>query len=361
MRQIQQQDLPEAAFPGGKDQAFRVFFEPAVHQNVWKHSLETSGVEICGVLVGKWARDADGPFVLILESIRGEAASNKFAEVTFTHDTWAKINHEMDSRFAHLAIVGWYHSHPDFGIFLSDRDRFIQEHFFSGPGQLAYVVDPVRKTEGVFFWREGKPTLSPHYWVGNRVQVGTPAGQEELPRPSSPVGLAGGAVAQTPIPGDRASWMPLLSQLALYLVVFLLGFLLAGKLSDLERIHIQQSSMARAWMNLRLRLGLGEKLDSLRKELDGVHKETQTLAKEHVKLSEDPKETQSRWNDLRYRLDDSLGKLTVLRATYCLTPEETAYLEALTDRMSRAEDPEKSKPRDEKATEKKEPEPSTKK
>src|SRR6516164_4855365 len=170
VRQLRGEKLPDITFPGGKDQSFRIFFDPNVHAQVWKHSTEDVSVEIGGVLVGKWARDAAGPFVHISESIRGEAATNKFAEVTFTHDTWAKINEQMDSRFSHLSIVGWYHSHPDFGVFLSDRDRFIQENFFSGAGQIAYVVDPVRRTEGVFVWKEGKPTLVPHYWVGDRIQ-----------------------------------------------------------------------------------------------------------------------------------------------------------------------------------------------
>ena len=52
--------------------------------------------------------------------------------------------------FANARIVGWYHTHPDFGIFLSDYDVFIHQHFFSGPGQIALVIDPVRKLEGVF-------------------------------------------------------------------------------------------------------------------------------------------------------------------------------------------------------------------
>ena len=62
------------------------------------------------------------------------------AEVTFTHETWNKINAEMDSRFAHLAIVGWYHSHPDFGVFLSDRDLQI--------GRGGPVSDPARVLSG---------------------------------------------------------------------------------------------------------------------------------------------------------------------------------------------------------------------
>src|SRR5260370_3586797 len=178
VQQLGQQSLSETAFPGGRNQPFRVYFKPEAHEGLWKHAHEHGSVEICGVLVGKWVRDADGPFLLVSDFIRGEAATNKFAEVTFTHETWAKINHEMDTRFADLSIVGWYHSHPDFGVFLSDRDRFIQENFFSGPGQVALVVDPVRKTEGVFVWERGKPALAPHYWISDRVQASTAPGQE---------------------------------------------------------------------------------------------------------------------------------------------------------------------------------------
>src|SRR5262249_33117789 len=150
VRQLGEQDLPEAAFPRGEAQDFRVYLTTEVHNEIWSHATADTGVEICGVMVGTWARDAEGAFVNVTGSIRGAAAQNKFAEVTFTHETWARINSEMDQRFADRAIVGWYHTHPDFGIFLSDRDRFIQENFFSGAGQVALVVDPIRKTEGVF-------------------------------------------------------------------------------------------------------------------------------------------------------------------------------------------------------------------
>ena len=99
IRLLARQDLPNEAFPGGRNQGFRVFFSPEVHAALWKHgSLDTS-VEICGVLVGSWHRDEAGPFVKIVESIRGEGAETRFAEVTFTHQTWAKINAELTPSF----------------------------------------------------------------------------------------------------------------------------------------------------------------------------------------------------------------------------------------------------------------------
>src|SRR6185295_16220212 len=65
VRQLKDEKLPEAEFPGGREQAFRVFFEPSAHDGVWQHAQADTSVEICGVLVGGWGRDHAGPFVNI--------------------------------------------------------------------------------------------------------------------------------------------------------------------------------------------------------------------------------------------------------------------------------------------------------
>ena len=131
-------------------QAFRVYFDRAIHERMAAHAAEKLALEICGVLVGQWQRDEDGPFVLVNEAIRADKAVSNAGDVTFTHDAWNAVNREMDTKYTDRKIVGWYHSHPNFGIFLSDRDCFIHEHFFNSPGQVAYVVDPVNGVEGVF-------------------------------------------------------------------------------------------------------------------------------------------------------------------------------------------------------------------
>src|SRR5262245_21519591 len=226
IRQLQGESLPAGDFPVGGRQDYRVFFAPAVHQQIWKHASENVALEICGVLVGTWQRDAAGPFVTITDIIRCDSAKSGFAEVTFTHESWTKINAEMDTRLSALKIVGWYHSHPDFGIFLPDRDIFIHQHFFSGAGQIAHVVDPVRKIEGVFAWEAGKPVLRPHFWVGERVRV-TPDGPppDETPRALSAERLAAPASA----PDFRSGWLGTLTTASMFACVFLLGYLLAGR------------------------------------------------------------------------------------------------------------------------------------
>jgi hypothetical protein len=48
--------------------------------------------------------------------------------------------------------MGWYHSHPGFGVFLSDHDTFIHKNFFSSALQVAWVYDPHSDEEGCFGW-----------------------------------------------------------------------------------------------------------------------------------------------------------------------------------------------------------------
>jgi len=278
IRLLARQDLPHEAFPGGRNQGFRVFFTPGVHAALWKHAALDTSVEICGVLVGSWHRDEVGPFVKIVESIRGEGAETRFAEVTFTHQTWAKINAEMDTKFANLSIVGWYHTHPDFGIFLSDRDRFIQEHFFSGPGQIAHVIDPIRKTEGVFVWRDGKPDLCEHFWIGDRILPGTSAVPAASAEPSADL-RAGSPMAGSPARGSPAQGrtadpplrlgdlLPPPGRLIIYGVVFLTGYLLANIFSAWDHQRFVESELASNGFMAVLRLGLSDELDRLRGDL----------------------------------------------------------------------------------------------
>ena len=79
VRLLASEPLDAAAFPARAASPFRVFFEPAAHKEVAQHAGEDTTVEICGVLVGRWMQDEDGPYVHVSASIRGESATNKFA------------------------------------------------------------------------------------------------------------------------------------------------------------------------------------------------------------------------------------------------------------------------------------------
>ena len=106
--------------------------------------------EVCGVLLGNLCFDNE-PFLLIDARIEGKFATHQSGSVTFTSETWDYINNERESKHPNRKIIGWYHTHPGFGIFLSNMDAFIHHNFFSQSWQTAYVFDPQAETDGFFF------------------------------------------------------------------------------------------------------------------------------------------------------------------------------------------------------------------
>jgi proteasome lid subunit RPN8/RPN11 len=127
-----------------------VEFNASVLQQIRKHARSSMTAEVCGILIGA---EVDG-VTRIEACIAGENAAQGGAHVTFTQNTWEHIYKIKDSKFPDRVIVGWYHSHPGFGIFLSEYDIFIHEHFFGAPFQVAWVFDPHSDDEGCFGWVE---------------------------------------------------------------------------------------------------------------------------------------------------------------------------------------------------------------
>ena len=128
--------------------AVRVLMEAEVARQVRQHGRSSMKAEVCGVLIGR----EEGQTTIIDACIAGANAAQGGAHVTFTQDTWQHIYEVKDSKYPDARIVGWYHSHPGFGVFLSDHDLFIHKNFFSSPQQIAWVYDPHTDEEGCFGW-----------------------------------------------------------------------------------------------------------------------------------------------------------------------------------------------------------------
>lgn len=227
---VADQNAAAVPFPQVK-QEFRILLAEEAFDAIVSHGAKDPGHEVGGVLVGELLADSGGPYVRVDATIEALHADEKGAELTFTHATWDHVNKEMDSRFAHKRIVGWYHTHPGFGVFLSDRDGFIHRSFFGEPFQIAFVYDPKRREHGVFAWREDKPRRWRRYAVGDREysydgpleeQHGKEPGasDESTPAAAASASQAAAAMPESAGRGDSRGWVLFTSFLAL---IFLLG------------------------------------------------------------------------------------------------------------------------------------------
>lgn len=141
---------------------YQVVMTRSALNDMHRHGRSSPDVEVCGVIVGNVYRDERGAYLYVEASIKGDHAAGKAAQVTFTAETWTHINDELERNHSGRKILGWYHTHPGFGIFLSDMDLFIQNNFFNEPWQVAYVYDPKSGEDGAFVWRSGRATREPH-------------------------------------------------------------------------------------------------------------------------------------------------------------------------------------------------------
>ena len=330
--QITKEGLSPGSFPASMASDFRLFFKPEVHAEILTHAGEDTSFEICGILVGQWENDSNGPYAVISNRIRCDNASSKVAEVTFTHESWAQINDEMDTKYSDLRIIGWYHSHPDFGIFLSDRDVFIQENFFSGAGQVAFVVDPVRKTEGVFEWRGGKPELMSYYWIGDSILTKAASGTDKVaaPRPAREAVHSDAAAGSRMYPDARESSLSVMTTVLGWCCLFLLGYLLAGQRGRWEQNIIREGAAAHYGIWNLLKPGWEDELQEARSDLDSIEGDLKTLSDDHVSLSEgDKKELRNKWLDIRRKVAAAQRTLTGVEARYGLSHEEKQFVALL--------------------------------
>ena len=129
------------------------------------HALSSPSREVAGVLVGPPPeKQPDGRYVVhIIDTIIAKHTVMQGASVTYTPESWRYMNDKLRERYPDetAVMVGWYHTHPGFGIFLSGMDQFIHQNFFTQIWHVALVLDPHAKTSGFFCWDRQQTRVSP--------------------------------------------------------------------------------------------------------------------------------------------------------------------------------------------------------
>lgn len=135
-----------------------IFIMPKIFTYLCDYAKEDTKNERACILLGEIIkiRKKKLQTLLIDAVVRVKFADSSPASIKFTQKSWSYINKEIDSKYPNKKIVGWFHTHPNFGIFLSKYDLFIHENFFNALWQIAYVLDPLRNEAGLFYWDKSK-------------------------------------------------------------------------------------------------------------------------------------------------------------------------------------------------------------
>ncbi len=133
-----------------------IFLNEAILREIVDWSKSDLEHELGGIFVGDLYSYKGVPYIEIAGYVRARHFEHTSASFRFTHDTWSGISRECERRFNDKLRVGWHHTHPGYGIFLSSMDMFIHRHFFNLPWMIALVVDPRQENLGFFQWKRGR-------------------------------------------------------------------------------------------------------------------------------------------------------------------------------------------------------------
>lgn len=143
----------------------KVYIKQDVYKALEKLSASDTSKELGSIIIGDYSNELGKTHVVISEYIEAKYTDASASTLTFTHETWGYVHAEHERRYPNKRIIGWQHTHPNYGIFLSNYDLFIQENFFNLPFQIAYVIDPIQNLRGFFQWKNGKIEKLKGYYI----------------------------------------------------------------------------------------------------------------------------------------------------------------------------------------------------
>ncbi|GAA0078122.1 hypothetical protein UT300005_25000 [Clostridium sp. CTA-5] len=148
----------------------KIYIKQNVYKEIEKFSKEDTSHERGGILIGDYAEINNKKNVIISGFIEARYTDASASTLTFTHETWNYIHKEHERLYPEKKILGWQHTHPNYGIFLSDYDIFIQKNFFNLSWQIAYVVDPIAGKRGFFQWKNDKVEKTNGFYIFDDVE-----------------------------------------------------------------------------------------------------------------------------------------------------------------------------------------------
>lgn len=141
--------------PSPEGETLIVVKPKALHQ-LYEHANSNLRSELGGFLLGHAYQDAGRPHIVVEAALPAISDDHGPVHFTFTADSWSQCHQRKQSHYPDLHIVGWYHTHPDLGVFYSSDDVVVHSAGFTLPWHVGLVVDPIRRAASFFGWVEGE-------------------------------------------------------------------------------------------------------------------------------------------------------------------------------------------------------------
>ncbi|MFO7619590.1 MAG: hypothetical protein R6W91_08095 [Thermoplasmata archaeon] len=131
------------------------------------HALSMRGkdIEVMGLMLGEVRTWKGRSYVMVRDVITSDLDATSVS-VKFDSSGFERLFEKLDDAGFDYVIVGWYHSHPGYGCFMSETDLATHMGSFVSPYQLAMVIDPKSFEMAAFGVKAGKAVAEDFavYW-----------------------------------------------------------------------------------------------------------------------------------------------------------------------------------------------------
>ncbi len=138
----------------GENEVVIILSQLALRQ-ISTHSTSDLDCEVGGAMLGRAFRSNGQTFVEVRAAIPAINDDHGPVHFTFTADAWAQLQKDRSESYPDLDIVGWFHTHPDLGVFYSSDDVVVHSAAFTLPWHIGMVIDPIRNESGFYGWIKG--------------------------------------------------------------------------------------------------------------------------------------------------------------------------------------------------------------
>ena len=139
------------AYSDHEDGTFPLYVSKLAEEKMRNHAIGrvADRLEVMGLMLGQ-VFDHEGQKYGMVRDVATTDLEASSVRVRFRRDGFERLFTSLEDQGYGYIVLGWYHSHPGHGVFMSPTDVETQRSMFTAPYHSAIVIDPVNKEIGAF-------------------------------------------------------------------------------------------------------------------------------------------------------------------------------------------------------------------
>jgi len=156
--------LENAKLIGESPTGLKIYLEDYVYTYLYKYAKFYRGEERAAALIGTFMEDSGQMCAVISGAVQIPPETKGETGELFLETHLEEIQKQMEKYFPDKELMGWMHTQPGYGIFLTTQDLLIQKKYFKEAFQTLMIIDPIEDMDAFFAWeREELRSVKGYY------------------------------------------------------------------------------------------------------------------------------------------------------------------------------------------------------